>query len=108
MTSYRSIQIYQYLVYLGLFISKVDPNIVNRFVYRSTYTLISEARKMLELQGKRGDFDINFALKPNLITNALASGLATGNWGDMKRASGGTSRIYVGVSQVFLSFFVDF
>lgn len=42
------------------------------------------------------DFDLTASLKPNTLTNGLKYSLATGNWGDQKKAASSTA----GVSQV--------
>ena len=53
------------------------------------------AQKFID-KGK--DFNLELAIKTKIITDGLKYSLATGNWGDQKKAS----QARPGVSQVFM------
>ncbi|OTA90419.1 hypothetical protein M434DRAFT_78013 [Hypoxylon sp. CO27-5] len=73
----------------GPLLAKLFRNIVRRLVQEITQHL----KRCID-SGRR--FQIEFAAKPAIITNGLKYSLATGNWGDQKKAMSSTA----GVSQV--------
>jgi len=73
----------------GPLLAKLFRNLVRRMTQEIQMSL----RRAVE-QGK--DFLIEIAVKPQIITNGLKYSLATGNWGDQKKAASSTA----GVSQV--------
>ncbi|KAI1091203.1 DNA-dependent RNA polymerase II beta subunit, partial [Rostrohypoxylon terebratum] len=73
----------------GPLLAKLFRNIVRRLVAEITQHL----KRCIE-GGRR--FQIELAAKPAIITNGLKYSLATGNWGDQKKAMSSTA----GVSQV--------
>lgn len=68
------------------------------FLFRAMFrNLLKEVRLTAQKYiNKNGDFDLNVCIKTSTITRGLAYSLATGNWGDQKKAH--QSR--AGVSQV--------
>ncbi|KAI1633350.1 DNA-dependent RNA polymerase 2 rpb140 [Biscogniauxia mediterranea] len=73
----------------GPLLAKLFRNIVRRM----TQEVLSQMKRSIEQN--RG-FAIELAVKPTIITNGLKYSLATGNWGDQKKAMSSTA----GVSQV--------
>ncbi|KAF2969326.1 DNA-directed RNA polymerase II subunit RPB2 [Xylaria multiplex] len=73
----------------GPLLAKLFRNIVRRM----TQEVLSHLKRSIE-QGKQ--FNIALAVKSNIITSGLKYSLATGNWGDQKKAMSSTA----GVSQV--------
>ncbi|KAI1802142.1 DNA-dependent RNA polymerase II beta subunit [Daldinia bambusicola] len=73
----------------GPLLAKLFRNIVRRLVQEITAHL----RRCID-QNRR--FQIELAAKPAIVTNGLKYSLATGNWGDQKKAMSSTA----GVSQV--------
>ncbi|KAI0018667.1 DNA-dependent RNA polymerase 2 rpb140 [Xylariomycetidae sp. FL0641] len=73
----------------GPLLAKLFRNIVRRM----TQEVLSSLKRAIE-QGKQ--FQVELAVKPTIITNGLKYSLATGNWGDQKKAMSSTA----GVSQV--------
>ncbi|KAI1262633.1 DNA-dependent RNA polymerase 2 rpb140 [Xylariaceae sp. FL1019] len=73
----------------GPLLAKLFRNIVRRM----TQEVLSHLKRSIE-QGKQ--FNIALAVKSNIITAGLKYSLATGNWGDQKKAMSSTA----GVSQV--------
>jgi DNA-directed RNA polymerase II subunit RPB2 len=73
----------------GPLLAKLFRSIVRRM----TQEVLSNLKRSIE-QGKQ--FNIALAVKSNIITSGLKYSLATGNWGDQKKAMSSTA----GVSQV--------
>ncbi|ORY56375.1 beta subunit of DNA-directed RNA polymerase [Pseudomassariella vexata] len=73
----------------GPLLAKLFRNIVRRLTQEITMTL----KRCVE-QDK--DFQVQFGIKAGIVTNGLKYSLATGNWGDQKKAMSSTA----GVSQV--------
>ncbi|KAI1389291.1 DNA-directed RNA polymerase II subunit RPB2 [Hypoxylon trugodes] len=73
----------------GPLLAKLFRNIVRRLTQEITNTL-----KRCISDNKR--FQVELAAKPAIVTNGLKYSLATGNWGDQKKAMSSTA----GVSQV--------
>lgn len=62
--------------------------------------LMKEVRMYSQKFIDRGkDFNLELAIKTRIITDGLKYSLATGNWGDQKKAH----QARAGVSQVFIS-----
>ena len=59
------------------------------------------AQKLLD---KGQDYGLDAAVKPKIITDGLRYSLATGNWGDQKKAH----QARAGVSQVYICFSLNF
>jgi DNA-directed RNA polymerase II subunit RPB2 len=73
----------------GPLLAKLFRNIVRKLTNEITMTL----KRCVE-QNK--DFQVQFGIKSGIVTNGLKYSLATGNWGDQKKAMSSTA----GVSQV--------
>ncbi|KAI1500331.1 DNA-dependent RNA polymerase 2 rpb140 [Biscogniauxia marginata] len=73
----------------GPLLAKLFRNIVRRM----TQEVLSQMKRSIE---QNRSFAIELAVKPTIITNGLKYSLATGNWGDQKKAMSSTA----GVSQV--------
>ncbi|CAJ2503099.1 Uu.00g104930.m01.CDS01 [Anthostomella pinea] len=73
----------------GPLLAKLFRNIVRRM----TQEVLAQLKRSIE---ERKRFDIALAVKSTIITNGLKYSLATGNWGDQKKAMSSTA----GVSQV--------
>ena len=72
----------------------------NLFYYRLFRNLTKEVRMYAQKFIDRGkDFNLELAIKTKIITDGLKYSLATGNWGDQKKAS----QARPGVSQVWNS-----
>lgn len=72
------------------------------FLFRGLFkNLMKEVRMYTQKFIDRGkDFNLELAIKTNIITDGLRYSLATGNWGDQKKAH----QARAGVSQVDLAF----
>lgn len=68
------------------------------FLFRGLFkNLMKEVRMYTQKFIDRGkDFNLELAIKTNIITDGLRYSLATGNWGDQKKAH----QARAGVSQV--------
>ncbi len=68
------------------------------FLFRALFrTLLKEVRMVAQKYiDKNWDFSLEVSIKTSTITKGLAYSLATGNWGDQKKAHQSTA----GVSQV--------
>ncbi|OTB02756.1 hypothetical protein M426DRAFT_61544 [Hypoxylon sp. CI-4A] len=73
----------------GPLLAKLFRNIVRRLMQEIT----SQLKRCIETKRR---FYVELAAKPSIITNGLKYSLATGNWGDQKKAMSSTA----GVSQV--------
>lgn len=73
----------------GPLLAKLFRNIIRRM----TQDLTSYLKRCVELNK---NFSLTLGIKPTSLTNALKYSLATGNWGDQKKAMSSTA----GVSQV--------
>jgi DNA-directed RNA polymerase II subunit RPB2 len=65
-------------------------------VIRMRFTFITTLIGIIQCVETHKDFNLNLAIKHNTITNGLKYSLATGNWGDQKKAMSSKA----GVSQV--------
>lgn len=73
------------------------------FLFRALFrNLIKELRMTAQKYiNKNGDFNLDVCIRPTIITRGLAYSLATGNWGEQKKAH----QTRAGVSQVFFYFY---
>lgn len=78
-------------------------NLCNVFYFSLFKNLMKEVRMYAQKFIDRGkDFNLDLAIKTKLITDGLRYSLATGNWGDQKKAH----QARAGVSQV--NYFICF